>query len=73
MLIEINLISNHCMQFFKLFYNLFNLAYHTVIVEYRTHSDIPNYTKLVFNSLQMIHNDSFSANQAGDDRSLKER
>ena len=35
------------------------------------HSDILNYTKLAFNSLKMIQNDSLSANQTGDDRPLK--
>ena len=34
------------------------------------HSDILNYTKLAFNSLKMIQNDSLSANQTGDDRPL---
>ena len=38
-----------------------------MIVEYIIHSDIPNYTILAFNSLKMIQNDSFSANQTGDD------
>ena len=37
------------------------------------HSDILNYTKLAFNNLKMIQNDSLSANQTGDDRSLKRR
>ena len=37
------------------------------------HSDILNYTKLAFNSLKMIQNDSLSANQTGDDRPLKEQ
>ena len=32
---------------------------------------IPNYTKLAFNSLKMIQNDSFSANQTGDGRPLR--
>ena len=32
------------------------------------HSDILNYTKLAFNSLKIIQNDSLSANQTGDDR-----
>ena len=41
--------------------------FHTVIVEYIIHSDIHNYTKLAFNSLTIIQNDSFSANQKGDD------
>ena len=31
-----------------------------MIVEYVTHSDIPNYTKLAFNSLKMIQNDTVS-------------
>ena len=35
------------------------------------HSDILNYTKLAFNSLKMIQNDSLSANQTGDDRPLR--
>ena len=34
------------------------------------HSDILNHTKLAFNSLKMIQNDSLSANQTGDDRAL---
>ena len=43
----------------------------TVIIEYNIiHSHIPNYTKLAFNSLKMIQNDSFSANQTGDGRRL---
>ena len=43
-----------------------------MIVEYNIiDSDIPNYTKLAFNSLKIIQNDSFSANQTGDDRPLK--
>ena len=46
-------------QFFKL------LAFHTVIFEY-IYSGIRNYTKLAFNSLKMIPNDT--ANQIGDDR-----
>ena len=37
------------------------------------HSDILNYTKLAFNSLKMIQNDSLSANQTGDDRALTNR
>ena len=42
-----------------------------VIIEYNIiHSHIPNYTKLAFNILKMIQNDSFSANQTGDDRRL---
>ena len=35
-------------------------GYHTVIVEYIIHSDIPNYAKLAFNSLKMIQNDTVS-------------
>ena len=34
------------------------------------HGGIRNYTKLACNSLKMIPNDSFSANQIGDDRPL---
>ena len=34
--------------------------FHTVIVEYIIHSDIPNYTKLAFSSLKMIRNDTVS-------------
>ena len=34
-----------------------------MIVEYIIHSDIPNYTKLAFNSWKIIQNDSLSANQ----------
>ena len=42
-----------------------------VIVEYNIiHGDIRNYTKLAFNSLKMIQNDSFSTNQTVDDRPL---
>ena len=42
-----------------------------MIVEYIIHSRIRNYTKLACNSLKMIPNDSFSANQTGgDDRPL---
>ena len=36
------------------------------------HSDILHSTKLAFNSLKMIQNDSLSANQTGDDRPLTE-
>ena len=44
-----------------------------MIVKYiLIHSAIPNYTKLAFNSLKMIQNDSLSANQTGDDRPLKD-
>ena len=41
-----------------------------MIVEDIIHGDIPKYTKLAFNSLKMTRNDSFSANQTGDDRLL---
>ena len=34
------------------------------------HSDILNYTKLAFNDLKMIQNDSLSANQTGNGRLL---
>ena len=35
---------------------LFELAFDTMIVEYMIHSGISNYTKLAFNSLQIIRN-----------------
>ena len=34
------------------------------------HSNILNYTKLAFNRLKIIQNDTVSANQTGDDRPL---
>ena len=37
---------------------LFELALHTVIVEKIMHIDILNYTKLAFNSLKIIQNDT---------------
>ena len=37
---------------------LFELAFDIVIVEYIMHSGILNYTKLAFNSLKMIQNDT---------------
>ena len=40
-----------------------------MIVEYIIHSGIRKYAKLACNSLNMIPNDSFSANQTRDDRS----
>ena len=46
-------------------------AFDAVNVESIIHSDIPNYTKLAFSNLKTIKNDSFSANQRGDDRPLK--
>ena len=42
-----------------------------MIVEDVMHSDIPNYKKLDFNSLKMIGNYSFSANETGDYRPLR--
>ena len=48
-------------QFFKLLYNhKFELAFHTVIVEYIIHSRICNYTKLACNKFKMIPNDTVS-------------
>ena len=45
-----------------------------MIVEQIMRSDILNYTKLAFNSLKMIQNDTvFSANQTGDDRPLRKQ
>ena len=38
----------------------FELSFHTAIVKYVIHSDIPNYTKLAFNGLKMIKNDPVS-------------
>ena len=44
--------SSHCI--------LVELAFDTVIVKYTIHGDIPNCTKLAFNSLKMILNDTVS-------------
>ena len=43
---------------FRVAVYLFELAFDTVIVESIMHSDILNYTKLPFNSLKMIQNDT---------------
>ena len=54
--------------------SVFELAFDNVIVEDIIQWHRPNYTKvtkLAFNSLKMIQNDSLSANQTGDDRPLK--
>ena len=75
MWIQIHLIPNHgeldghgkCTIFWVTVY-LFELAFDTVMVEYIMHSGILNYTKLAFNSLKVIKNDT--ANQTGDDRPL---
>ena len=64
---QIHLIPNHgeldghgkC-TIFQVIVELFELAFHTVIVEYIIHSDRPNYTQLAFDSLKMIQNDPVS-------------